>query len=191
MRSLLLLAAAPAARAILSDACQIALGEDDFFEAFKASKVAIHFNASNAACENAKRSSVNDFLGGQLTKDTSVACGCHREYLARMCTRDDASLYVIQSANRLKGSKTLRLHTLACLPNDCTSDDVSEFVLARDSDAQARSPARCATCLPPFGLTRALPPARRRPRQSFSRSDGRRTACRCGRARRRGRSSAT
>ena len=40
MRSLLLLAAAPAARAILSDACQIALGEDDFFEAFKASKVA-------------------------------------------------------------------------------------------------------------------------------------------------------
>ena len=136
MRSLLLLAAAPAARAILSDACQIALGEDDFFEAFKASKVAVHFNASNAACEHSKRSFVNDFLGGQLTKDTSVACGCHREYLARMCTRDDASLYVIQSANRLKGSKTLRLHTLACLPNDCT-------------------------------------------------------ACRCGRARRRGRSSAT
>ena len=64
MRSLLLLAAAPAARAILSDACQIALGEDDFFEAFKASKVAVHFNASNAACEHAKRSSVNDFLGG-------------------------------------------------------------------------------------------------------------------------------
>ena len=190
MRSLLLLAAAPAARAILSDACQIALGEDDFFEAFKASKVAVHFNASNAACEHAKRSSVNDFLGGQLTKDTSVACGCHREYLARMCTRDDASLYVIQSANRLKGSKTLRLHTLACLPNDCTSDDVSEFVLARDSDAQARALTRRAPP-PSHSARRARPPARRRPRQSSSRSDGRRTACRCGRARRRGRSSAT
>ena len=191
MRSLLLLAAAPAARAILSDACQIALGEDDFFEAFKASKVAVHFNASNAACEHAKRSSVNDFLGGHLTKDTSVACGCHREYLARMCTRDDASLYVIQSANRLKGSKTLRLHTLACLPNDCTSDDVSEFVLARDSDAQARAPPPPRRMPPSHSARRARPPARRRPRQSSSRSDGRRTACRCGRARRRGRSSAT
>ena len=132
--------------AVLSDACQIALGADRFLDGFKNSKVAGHFDRANEKCNADKSKAIDAFHKGTST-DASIACGCRRDYLQRACSRAAGSMYIVSSTNRIGtdplkplelSASTLKLHAVACMPTECTRADIHEFFLERDEERWAK-----------------------------------------------------